>query len=486
MIKGQDSIPLSPYMGLYDLVVPKDNMLRQMNELVDFSFIMDELQDKYCLTNGRNAISPIRMFKYLLLKTIFDLSDVDVVERSKYDMSFKYFLDLAPEAGVIDPSSLTKFRKLRLPDEGLLDMLVGKSVEIAIEHNILKDPTIILDATHTRACFNKKSPKEFLQEKSKNVRKAVYRVDESMQGKFPDKPLSNDLQEELEYCRLIISTVESSKSIEVPAVKERLNVLKEVVEDYEENMIQSDDPDARTGFKSQDTSFFGYKSHLAMTNEERIITAAVITSGEKNDGKYLRELVDKTRNAGVNVDTIIADTAYSERENIRFTNEHRMELVSKLHPLVTNGSRKNDEFEFNKDAGTYMCKAGHLAIQKKYDGCTKHNKNPRYRYFFDVEKCKVCPLKEGCYKEGTKTKSYYVTVKSTEHTEQEAFQETERFKELSKSRYKVEAKNSELKNRHGYKKANYSGLFGMQIQAATTIFAVNLKRILRLKNQKES
>ncbi|ERN51127.1 IS1182 family transposase, partial [Alkalihalophilus marmarensis] len=103
MIKGQDSIPLSPYMGLYDLVVPKDNMLRQMNELVDFSFIMEELQDKYCLTNGRNAISPIRMFKYLLLKTIFDLSDVDVVERSKYDMSFKYFLDLAPEAGVIDP-----------------------------------------------------------------------------------------------------------------------------------------------------------------------------------------------------------------------------------------------------------------------------------------------------------------------------------------------------------------------------------------------
>ncbi|MED1561074.1 transposase [Alkalihalobacillus alcalophilus ATCC 27647 = CGMCC 1.3604] len=35
MIKGQDSIPLSPYMALYDLVVPKDNMLRKMNEQVD-------------------------------------------------------------------------------------------------------------------------------------------------------------------------------------------------------------------------------------------------------------------------------------------------------------------------------------------------------------------------------------------------------------------------------------------------------------------
>ena len=48
------------------------------------------------------------MFKYLLLKSIYDLSDVDVVERSKYDMSFKYFLDMAPEDEVINPSSLTK------------------------------------------------------------------------------------------------------------------------------------------------------------------------------------------------------------------------------------------------------------------------------------------------------------------------------------------------------------------------------------------
>jgi hypothetical protein len=56
------------------------------------------------------------MFKYLLLKTIYTVSDVDVVERSQYDMSFKYFLGMSPEEGGIDPSSLTKFRKLWLKD----------------------------------------------------------------------------------------------------------------------------------------------------------------------------------------------------------------------------------------------------------------------------------------------------------------------------------------------------------------------------------
>src|SRR5690625_5539893 len=89
MLQKQQSLILSPYTEIYDLVVPKDNFLRRLNELINFSFVYDELKDKYCHTNGRNAINPIRMFKYLLLKTIFDLSDVDIVERSKYDMSFK-------------------------------------------------------------------------------------------------------------------------------------------------------------------------------------------------------------------------------------------------------------------------------------------------------------------------------------------------------------------------------------------------------------
>lgn len=106
--------------------------------------------------------SPIQMFKYLLLKSIFDLSDADVVERSKYDMSFKYFLDLAPEEDVINPSSLTKFRKLRLKDMDLLELLINKTVSIAVEKGIIKSKTIIVDAIHTKAGYNQKSQREIL------------------------------------------------------------------------------------------------------------------------------------------------------------------------------------------------------------------------------------------------------------------------------------------------------------------------------------
>ncbi len=212
MIQNQQSMIFSPYNGIYDLVVPKDNLLRKLNELVDFSFVFDELKDKYCHENGRNAIDPIRMFKYLLLKTIYDLSDVDIVDRSKYDMSFKYFLHMAPEEPVIEPSSLTKFRKLRLKDVNLLDLLINKTVEIAIEKEIIKSKSIIVDATHTKSRYNQMTPSEILMDRSKKLRKAIYQIDESMKNKFPLKNTNDVLEDEIAYCQELIDVIEKEES----------------------------------------------------------------------------------------------------------------------------------------------------------------------------------------------------------------------------------------------------------------------------------
>ena len=112
------------------------------------------------------------------------------------------------------------------------------------------------------------------------------------------------------------------------------------------------------------------------------------------------------------------------------------------------------------------------------------SKNQVDTYYFDVEKCKICPFKDGCYKEGSKTKTYSVSIKSDIHKAQIEFQNSEYFKEKSKERYKIEAKNSELKHRHGYDIASSSGLFGMNLQAAAALFTVNIKRIIKLIGEK--
>ena len=483
MLSRQEELIFSEYSSLYDIVVPQDNLLRRINMLVDFSFVYKELVDKYCSDNGRMAESPIRMFKYLLLKVIYDISDVDVVERSRFDMSFKYFLGMAPEEDVINPSSLCKFRKLRLKDMDLMNLLIKKTVDVAVEKGIIKSRTIIVDATHTGSRSNPYTPIEILRLRSKQLRKALYNADEDIKETLPEKNDDDNLVHELDYTKELLDIVSNNAGIaEVPAVKQRINMLKETLEDIEDHYTTSKDGDARVGHKSEDSSFFGYKTHIAMS-DERIITAAVVTSGEKGDGQQLKELVEQSRSNGMVVDTVIGDTAYSGIENLRLaeSEEDGFSLISKLHPVISNGFRKEEEkFDFNKDAGMFVCPAGHMAIRKAKQGKKDGAWNQTWTYYFDIEKCKTCARREGCYKDGAKSKTYSIPIKTEEQNRLMEFQKTPEFKAKTRERYKIEAKNAELKHVFGYDRAESYGLYSMQMQGAITIFAANIKRILRL------
>ena len=441
MLSQQQKLVLSEYSALYDIVVPQDNLLRRINGLVDFSFVYQELLDKYCPDNGRMAESPIRMFKYLLLKVIYDISDVDVVERSRYDMSFKYFLGMAPEADVINASSLCKFRKLRLKDMDLLNLLIKKTVDIAMEKGIIKSRTIIVDATHTASRSNPHSPIEILRLRSKQLRKAIYNADEDIKDTLPKKNGDDDLVKELDYTKELLDIVSGNAGIaEVPAVKQRINMLKETLEDIEDHYTTSKDEDARVGHKSEDSSFFGYKTHIAMS-DERIITAATVTSGEKGDGPLLERLVDQSRNNGMIVETVIGYAAYSGTDNLKLTEDKvkGFELISKLNPVISNGNRKGEDgFDFNKDTGMFVCPAGHMATRRARQGKKDSAKNQTWTYHFDVDKCKRCTHREGCYKEGAKSKTYSVKILKDEHKRQLEFQQTDEFKDKSRERYKIE------------------------------------------------
>lgn len=491
MLKQQKqlSISFSNHSELYDILIPENNFWKQLNNMIDFSFVVDMLKDKYSSTMGRTAEDVIRMFKFLLLKSYFKLSDRGLIERTMTDMLFKYFLGYDPEeTKLINPSLLTVFRRERLidNDENLMDKLIEKTVELALEKGLIEVKNkIIVDATHTNAMFSHISPREELIRQAKNLRKSVYKIDETMHDKMPKKREATGLlEDQIEYTKELLKLLTDDGRFEkLPNIKEQIDYLKETMEDTEIELEYSKDQDAKVGHKSADTSFFGYKTHIAMT-PERIITAATITSGEKHDGKELKMLIEKSNNNGIKVEAIIGDGAYSEKDNLDYCKENNIKNISKLSKSVTHGNGKNkDDFEYNKDAGMYVCKAGHMAIKKVKSGSKDKNQQVE-SYFFDVEKCKHCPFKDGCYKDGAKTKTFNVKIKDETHIEHMDYMETNEFKELYSNRYMIEAKNAELKNNYGYDRANACGKLGITIQGATTLFLTNMKRIIKLNEEK--
>ena len=479
MLQAQGSIQFSGHTDLYDIVVPQDHELRKLNALCEnFDFIYEELKDKYCLDNGRMAEDPRMLFKYLLLKVIDNLSDVDVVAHSRYDMSYKWFLGLAPESDVIDPSTLCKFRKQRLSDEGLLDKLIGKSVKIAVDNGLIKSKEIIMDSTHTCSRANAQVPVNVLQQISKQLRKAVYGLDKDAKKNMPEKYEGTDLEKEVAYIETLVEHVSKLPVAMFAAVSEKLNLLKEKLDDVRDHYDVSKDGDARRGHKTQDSSFFGYKTHIAI-NQERIITAATVTSGEKDDGSQMQALIDKSIENGMEVETVIGDGAYCSKENLEESKEKKISVVSKVNALVREG-RSDDRFTFNKDAGMYVCPAGHMAIRKYV---TKDKMVEVYQ--FDVRKCVVCKMRETCFKYGQEHKSFSVCHRTEIQKEQMDFQETDEFREKYRTRYKIEAKNSDLKNNYGYDRAESYGLQAMTLQGAVTMFACNMRRIMRMMQGKD-
>lgn len=240
---NQLSFVLSPHASLYDLLIEKDNFWRQLKEMVDFSFVFDELKDKYSSTKGRIAEDVIRMFKFLLLKNYYKLSDRGLVERAKTDMLFKYFLDYLPEeTDLIDPSLLTVFRRERLSNKeneektstNLLDKLIAKTVEIALEKGVIEVKNkIIEDSTHTNAMYQHISPREELIKQAKELRKAVYKIDEKMHDKMPKKRETTGLlEDQIEYTKELLDLLKKDKRFTtIPNINEKINMLEETVSD---------------------------------------------------------------------------------------------------------------------------------------------------------------------------------------------------------------------------------------------------------------
>jgi transposase len=482
MLPKQEHLVLSDHSYLYDILIKKDNMLRRINEMIDFSFVRKELEGKYCPDNGRMAEDPVRMFKYLLLKVINPQSDVDLVKRAYTDMSYKYFLGLAPEDDVIDPSLLTKFRRQRLKDSDLLGLLIGKTVAIAISKGIIKGKsTLIVDSTHSVSGYNLYKPWELLKMRMRALVKACHPFfGDSLKEK--DLKLgrdTTDYRDGIADCRRAIAKVEASGMRDIPAISSALHLLEESIDDMEHFSWLSKDSEARVGHKTANSKFFGYKEHLGLTTE-RIITAAVVTTGEHTDGNVLPDIVRQSEDNGLKVESLIGDAAYSGKDNIKLCQDKGIDLTAPLNPVISNGNRKGKEFEYNKDAKMFVCPAGHMAVRKQNGPGSGENHNRRVKYFFDVIKCRECPLREGCYREGAKTKSYVTTIMSDEHKKMLEAQNTPEFKRKMKERYKIEEKNSELKNVYGLKKTMSFGLESMQLQTAMAIFAANIKRILKL------
>lgn len=288
---SQLKLSLSPYQGIYDAVIPANHLLRRIKENIDFSFVNPMLRKQYCENFGRPAKEPEMMLKLLFLKKLYDLSDETLISSAQTDMAYKFFLDMEPEEKMIDPSLVTEFKKTRIAED-ILEEMLKETIQQALDKCLIRSGTVIVDSTHTTASVRAKSPTQILRNMSKQLRKEIYKNAFELSGKFPEKPsLGAGLDEEIAY-------------------------TKELLENKQIRDIRSkDDKDARFGHKTATSTFYGYKNHLALT-EDRLIAGISVMDGGAPDGQELPRLIEKAQKNGIKVTEVIGDMAYGSDDNL--------------------------------------------------------------------------------------------------------------------------------------------------------------------------
>jgi transposase len=119
VLKLKPKSPQESFYGsyLYDRIVPIDHLLRKINQVVDFSFTEQILQDRYHPDIGRPAENPEFMLRLCLLQYIYADSDRQVVENARLNLAYKYFLGLAVDEEAPDFTTVSYFRAIRLGED---------------------------------------------------------------------------------------------------------------------------------------------------------------------------------------------------------------------------------------------------------------------------------------------------------------------------------------------------------------------------------
>jgi len=244
-------------------LIPKDYLFRRLRALLDWEALAAELDDCY-QDAGRPSVPPEVMIRIMLLQFLVDRSDRQMEADLLMHNGYKLFVGLAADEAGPDHSTLSRFRDRVGPER--FAALFNKVVDAARAAEIVGDRLHAIDARAVRA----------------NV--ATWnRIDRQPEGRDGDDPPSGFVK-------------------------------------FEGGAPQgSPDPDAAWGRKNKNTTFYGYKHHMAVDADSGFITASVVTPGNEHDGVVMAQVLDERAGA------VVADKAYDLPRNHRLLSRKGIE-----------------------------------------------------------------------------------------------------------------------------------------------------------------
>lgn len=191
-------------------------------------------------------------------------------------------------------------------------------------------------------------------------------------------------------CGILLRVIEQDL---VKDPKGRWNVAWKVARN---RLVSLSDPEAGHGHKTRSESFWGYKINVLGDLLSGVIAAVSVTPGNGHDAAPGHELVERVLQMRIQIDRILADTAYGGIES----RLHLLALGVDLVAPPPGGSRESEkfsknDFEIDFDGGVAICPNGVSSSEME----TTRAKEPTIAFRWSGSACAECPLRERCLRD---------------------------------------------------------------------------------------
>lgn len=471
----------------------------------------DDFAWAYDPERGRKAVPPSLVACALILQQRYRLSDREMERQVRFNLATKYALGLAMDDEGFDHTVLCKFRRM-LVEHDQTRVCFDKFRGALIESGLIKAGEVaVIDTTHVVADIAIPNTVELVRQ---GVRAVLRGAEGLPMGRGLKKNLdlgmvetpvrsrgtAEELVELVSGARRLLSYLEASgeagDSRLVPAVEQLRRILQEntdsrtkgsqthgrgdkqqtVIEERREGvhdrLVSVVDPEARHGRKSKTKTFTGYKAQV-MTSEREFIVGIEGMAGNRHDRRQVVPIVAEMERAGIKPRYLVGDKAYGDEPLGLELEEMGVKMVTPLKRERSDPYFANDRFEYLFTAGAppkMRCPAG--------DETAISDGHPWQERYFHFTRCGSCPLKERCtpsaHRSVAVSPSYFFRQRKA------AFNQTAGYRNLMRSRYTIEQKNSQLKHRFGLMRCRYHGLAKFRLQCLFAALAANIQRWITL------
>ena len=135
-------------------LMPKEHFLRDLDRLIDFSFIHERLKHLYS-TMGRPAVDPVILIKMLLLGFLYGIDSERKIEREvQVNIAFKWFLRINLDERAPDHSTISQTRRRKFKGSNIFEEIFFEVVKKCVDVGLVDGSLILTDSTHIRANAN--------------------------------------------------------------------------------------------------------------------------------------------------------------------------------------------------------------------------------------------------------------------------------------------------------------------------------------------